>query len=102
MQQHRSWFFYLCALEGAAAIAALFLIPSEGGRLSAARLALIGFIFCICISWLYVGLRLPGVFDRFRRPAYLYPCVLLSFIFGRALFRCDISTRRIPYLRTSG
>src|SRR5689334_15769141 len=86
MQQHRSWFFYLCALEGAAAIAALFLIPSEGGRLSLARLALIGFIFVISITWVYLGLRLPQALDRARRPIYLYTCILLSLIFALSLF----------------
>jgi len=86
MQKYRSWFFYLCALEGAAAIAALFLIPSEAGRLSVARLALIGFIFFICIAWIYLGLRLPGMLDRISRPLYLYICVILSFTISLALF----------------
>src|SRR6185295_2890774 len=86
MQQHRSWFFYLCALEGAAAIAALFLIPSEGGRLSFARLSLIGFITAICITWIYFGLRPPRILDSAGRPVYLYTCVLLTLTFGLLLF----------------
>src|SRR5215212_2721215 len=86
MQKHRSWFFYLCALEGAAAIAALFLIPSEGGRLSFARLALISFISLLCIIWIYSGLRLPRLLDSVRRPVYLYTCVLLSLTVGLSLF----------------
>src|SRR6266508_653294 len=94
MQEHRSWFFYLCALEGAAAIAALFLIPSEGGRLSFARLALISFIAAICVAWIYLGLRNPHVLDHIFKPVYLrrrgavaaYTCVLLFLTFGSLLF----------------
>src|SRR5690349_1313402 len=86
MPKHRSWFFYLCAMEGAAAIAALFLIPSESGRLSGARLALIGFIFLICIAWIYLGLRFPHVLDRAHSPVYLYTCVILSLTLGLSLF----------------
>jgi hypothetical protein len=86
MRQYRSWFFYLCALEGAAAIAALFLIPSEGGRLSIARLALIGFIFLTCITWIYLGHQRPHVLDNARRPLSLYTCVLLTLTFGLSLF----------------
>ena len=86
MQQHRSWFFYLCAFEGAAAIAALFLIPSEGGSLSIARLALIVLIAAISVAWLYLGLRLPHLLARAARPVYLYTCVLLTLIFGLILF----------------
>lgn len=86
MQKSRSWFFYLCAIEGAAAIAALFLIPSEGGRLSLARLALIGFIFLMCMTWIYSGLRRPGVLDNARKPVYLYTCVLLTLTFSLLLF----------------
>ena len=86
MQTQRSWFFYLCALEGAAAIAALFLIPSEGGRLSLARLALIGLITAICIGWIYVGLRRPHILDHAIKPVYLFPCVLLTLLLGLLLF----------------
>src|SRR5215208_5761337 len=86
MQKHRSRFFYLCALEGAAAIAALFLIPSEGGRLSLARLALIGLITAICIGWIYVGLRRPRILDRAIKPAYLFTCILFTLILGLLLF----------------
>ena len=86
MQKQRSWFFYLCAIEGAAAIAALFLIPSEGGRLSLARIGLIGFITAICIGWIYVGLRRPHLLDRATRPVTLFACVLFTLLFGLLLF----------------
>jgi hypothetical protein len=86
MQQHRSWFFYLCALEGAAAIAALFLIPSEGGRLSIARLALIGVILLMCTALIVLGIRRPRHFDRLIRPAFILLAAVLSLTFGLLLF----------------
>src|SRR5215208_2977532 len=86
MQKQRSWFFYLCTLEGAAAIAALFLIPSEGGRLSLARLALIGLITAICIGWVYVGLRRPHVLDRAVKPVYIFTCALFTLLLALLLF----------------
>lgn len=86
MPKSHSWFFYLCALEGAAAIAALFLIPSEGGRISIARLALIGFIFAISIAWIALGLRRPQVLEPFARPAFIVLAALLFLTLGFALF----------------
>jgi hypothetical protein len=86
MQQYRSWFFYLCAMEGAAAIAALFLIPSEGGRLSLARLTLIGFILLICIAWIILGFRRPHFFDKRIQPAFIILSAILALIFGPLLF----------------
>jgi Dolichyl-phosphate-mannose-protein mannosyltransferase len=86
MQQHRSWFFYLCAMEGAAAIAALFLIPSEGGRLSFARLALISFILLICIAWIILGFRRQRFFDKLIRPAFIVVSAALSLTLGLSLF----------------
>lgn len=92
MTKHPSWFFYLCALEGAAAIAALFLIPSEGGRLSLARLALISFIAVLCAGWIYLGkvgrrqiYKYTGKYET-RLSVYLYICVLLSLLLGASLF----------------
>ena len=86
MQKHRSWFFYLCAIEGAAAIAALFLIPSEGGRLSFARLALIGFILILCIAWITVGFRRPRLFDKLIHPVFIVLFTSLSLVFSLILF----------------
>ncbi len=102
MPKLHSWFFYLCALEGAAAIAALFLIPSEGGRLSLARLALIGFL----ARDLY-RLDLFGKFGRptsrqwtsnyaTRLPVYLYYLCTSLWHLARFSFSCVISTRRVP------
>lgn len=86
MQRSRSWFFYLCAIEGAAAIAALLAIPSEGGRLSPARLGLIGLIAAICIAWIFLGLRRPHGLDRFARPVFILASALLALTLGLLLF----------------
>jgi hypothetical protein len=86
MPKSYSWFFYLCALEGAAAIAALFLIPSEGGRLSLARLALIGFIFIIAMACLILGVRPPKGWEKLARPGFIIFSAILSLAFGSFLF----------------
>ena len=86
MQKHHSWFFYLCALEGAAAIAALFLIPSEGGRLSLARLALLSLILALCLVWIVVGLRPPSLLHKLNHPAFIILFAVLSLTFGLLLF----------------
>ena len=86
MQKHHSWFFYLCALEGAAAIAALFLIPSEGGRLSLARWALISVILILCLVWIVVGLRPSSLLHKLNHPAFIILFAILSFAFGLLLF----------------
>lgn len=86
MPKSRSWFFYLCAIEGAVAIAALLSIPSEGGRLSPARLALAGFIAAMCVLWIVLGSRFPGRLDRFARPVDVLACALLFLTFSLLLF----------------
>lgn len=92
MTKSHSWFFYLCALEGAAAIAALFLIPSEGGRLSLARLALMSFIAVICIALVYLGTAGSKQVYKYTSeyaahlPVFLVTCVLFSLILSLSLF----------------
>jgi 4-amino-4-deoxy-L-arabinose transferase-like glycosyltransferase len=86
MPRSRSWFFYLCAIEGAVAITALLLIPSEGGRLSPARLVLIGLIAAICIAWIILGVRPPRSLEWFARPVAILASALLSLTFGLLLF----------------
>jgi len=86
MTKPHSWFFHLCALEGAAAIAALFLIPTEGGRFSLARLALIGFVFIIAVTWLVLGIRRPQGWQNLARPGSIILSAILSLAFGTALF----------------
>lgn len=93
MQKSHSWFFYLCAIEGVVAIATLLSIPSEGGSLSPARLALIGFIAVICIGWLYLGVsQTRKQIDRYtgKQPTYLRfylsACVLASLVLAILIF----------------
>ena len=87
MQRSHSWFYFLCAIEGAVAIAALLSISSEGGRLSADRLALISLICIICTAWIVLGFRRPhGLGLRFVRPTFIIICALLSLTFGLCLF----------------
>jgi hypothetical protein len=86
MPKPHSWFFYLCALEGAAAIAALFLIPSEGGRLSLARLSLIGILLVIGVACILLGIRRPQGLATFARPAFILLTGLFSLGFASLLF----------------
>lgn len=81
-----SWFFYLCALEGAAATAALFLIPSEGGRFSLARLALMGFMSLISIAWIVLGYRRPDGLKDLAHPSWITLSAFFSIAFGFSLF----------------
>src|SRR6266545_2920057 len=79
-------FFILCALEGAAAMAALFLIPSEGGTLSLARLALIAIPFVLVILSIYAVLRPFFDLERFASPRFIVLSAVLSLTFGLLLF----------------
>jgi hypothetical protein len=91
MQKSHSWFFYLCAFEGAVAIAALIAIPSEGGSLSPARLILIGFIALIAVGCTYLGLRSKQV-ERYTGKqstylhVYVYTCILASLLLSLLIF----------------
>jgi 4-amino-4-deoxy-L-arabinose transferase-like glycosyltransferase len=86
MTKLQSWFFYLCALEGAAATAALFLIPSEGGRLSLARLSLISFLLVFSITLIVLGFRRPSGLEKLARPRFILLSAILSLAFGSLLF----------------
>jgi 4-amino-4-deoxy-L-arabinose transferase-like glycosyltransferase len=86
MPKSHSWFFYLCALEGAAATAALFLIPTEGGRFSVARLALLGLISLISVAWIALGYRRPHGLEDLARPAWITLSAFLSITLGVSLF----------------
>ena len=86
IQKPLSWFFYLCAIEGAVALTALLLIPSEGGNLSLARLTLISILLAFCSLWMYLGVRPPHGIDKFARPAFIVICALLSVGLGLLLF----------------
>ena len=86
MPKSHSWFFYLCALEGAAATAALFLIPSEGGRLTLARLALIGLISVIWVAALILAVRRPRGLEKLAQPRFIVLSALLALAFASFLF----------------
>ena len=86
IQKPLSWFFYLCAIEGAVALTALLLIPSEGGNISLARLTLISILLAACILWMYLGFRPPHGIDKLARPAFIVTSVLLSGGLGLFMF----------------
>ncbi len=86
MQKTNSWFFYLCAAEGALALSALLLIPSEGGSLSPARLALIGAIVFLSGLGIYLGLRPTSGLNELARPGIILAFALLSLTFSLLLF----------------
>lgn len=86
-QKNLSWFFYLCAIEGAVALTALLLIPSEGGNLSFARLTLIGVLLAFCILWASLGFQPPRELHlRLTQPGFILLAALLSLTFGLLLF----------------
>ncbi len=82
----RSRFFYLCAIEGAIALVALLLIPSEGGSLSPARLTLIAIHVALILFWIFCGRRLPRRLDRLARIGYILIIALLALTFSLILF----------------
>jgi len=86
MQRSHSWFFYLCALEGALALFALLLVPSEGGSISLSRLTLIVILLGLCGLWIYLGVRPPGELNRLARPEFIISSALLFVTFGLSLF----------------
>ena len=72
-------------MEGAIALIALLLIPSEGATLSPARLALIAIIF----SLILISARLtfcPPQPDRLAQTPLILLCALLSLTFSLLLF----------------
>lgn len=86
MQRTHSLFFYLCGAEGILALIALLLIPSEGGSISLARLALIGIILLLAGIGFYLGARPPHGLDKLARPNLILFFALLSLILSLILF----------------
>ena len=86
MQKSHSWFFFLCAVEGAAALSALLMIPSEGGSVSLARLALLGAIALLAGMGIYLGFRPPRGLDKLARPGIIVAFAFLSLTFSLFLF----------------
>ncbi len=79
------WFYFLCSIEGAVAMVALLLIPSEGGSVSLARLALLTILFSFILIFAWMGFRTPQL-DRLVRPLPTLLPALLSLTFSLLLF----------------
>ncbi|MBV6451028.1 MAG: hypothetical protein MHPDNHAH_01756 [Anaerolineales bacterium] len=79
------WFYFLCSIEGAVAMVALLLIPSEGGSVSLARLALLTILFSFILIFAWMGFRPPQP-DRLVRPLPTLLSALLSLTFSLLLF----------------
>lgn len=80
------WLFILNAIEGAAVIAALLSIPSEGGTLSPARWALIFVAFIFSLIWIVPGLRYSEQLSRLARPKFILAFAVLALTFSLILF----------------
>lgn len=79
------WIYFLSSIEGAVAMVALLLIPSEGATLSPARLALIAIIFSLILMSAWLAFRPPQP-DRLARTPLILLCALLSLTFSLLLF----------------
>lgn len=79
------WFYLLCSIEGAVALVALLLIPSESATLSPARLALIAIIFSLMLMSAWFAFRPPQL-DRLARTSLILLVTLLSLTFSLILF----------------
>ena len=86
MQKSRSWFYYLCAAEGAISLIALFLIPSEGGTVSPARFAILTINSVIIFFWIYLGIRPPQNLESLARTSFITSSALLSLTCSLLLF----------------
>ena len=86
MQKFHEWFFYLCATEGLIALAALLLIPSEGGTISLARLVLVAIILTLIFLWIYLGFHPRRGIDQISHPIFIPISALLALTFGLLLF----------------
>jgi 4-amino-4-deoxy-L-arabinose transferase-like glycosyltransferase len=84
-KSHRG-LFYLSALEGAVVIAALLSIPSEGGTLSPARLALLFVTFILSTIWIVAGLRFSDWLNQFARPRVVILFAVLALTVSLILF----------------
>ncbi|MEW6083204.1 MAG: hypothetical protein AB1607_01290 [Chloroflexota bacterium] len=82
----KSRFFFLCALEGATALVALLLIPSEGATLSPARLVLIAIHLALIFVWIYLGSRATDLLDSLARTTPILVSALLALTFSLLLF----------------
>ncbi len=95
------WFFLTAAFESLVAIAALFLIPSEGG-LSFARIALLGVLIFVFGTATFLGFRArqnSAQFDSFASTPFIASMTLLFLTSGLSLFllRYLNPERLLPY-----
>ena len=81
----KSKFFFFCSIEGAVALVALLLIPSESATLSPARLALTAVIFSLILISAWFAFRPPQL-DRLARTPLILLVTLLSLTFSLILF----------------
>ncbi|MCC6298893.1 MAG: hypothetical protein IT314_06320 [Anaerolineales bacterium] len=79
------WFYFVCSIEGAVAMVALLLIPSEGGSLSPARLALLAIVFSFILIFAWTAYR-PLKLDRLAQPIPILGASLLALTFSLLLF----------------
>lgn len=86
MRSPQSWFHRLCALEGALALFLLLRVPSEGGSLSPARLALIGILIALIGLFAVLGFRATPRLDDLARPKFIWTAALLSLGLSLILF----------------
>src|SRR5262245_39101713 len=86
MRNPHSCFLRLCALEGALALFLLLRVPSEGGSLSPARLALIVIFLTLIGSWIFLGLRNSLNVHVFANSKITWTTALLSLGLGLLLF----------------
>jgi len=79
------WFYFFCSIEGAVALVALLLIPSESATLSPARLALTAIIFSLMLMSAWFAFRPPQL-DRLAQTSLILLITLLSLTFSLTLF----------------
>ncbi|GJQ51569.1 MAG: hypothetical protein HKUEN02_04160 [Anaerolineaceae bacterium] len=80
-----STLFFLCGVEGAVALTALLLIPSESAHLSLARLALIAIFVALIALSVWQGFR-PFRMERFAQPRPIAFLALLALTLSLTLF----------------
>ncbi len=81
----KSKFFFFCSIEGAVALVALLLIPSESATLSPARLALAAIIFSLILMSAWFAFRPPQL-DRLAQTPLILLVTFLSLTFSLILF----------------
>lgn len=99
VEKRTSWFFILCASEGVLALAYLFLIPSEGGTFSPARLVLILSVVASISWWIYGSLHPSRALRILSHPRVILPAALSCVCTGLFLFllRYLDPERLLPY-----